>query len=85
MRKADAIELLEVRTFITTTSFGGELFRLYERGDREDVECEAIEAEIQDRTLAFRITGRHKSRPRDKPWSHDYTYNGPFLVHWADA
>ena len=40
MRNADAIELLDVRAFITTRSFGGELFRIYERGDREEMECE---------------------------------------------
>jgi len=83
MRRADAIELLDVRTFIKTAEFGGELFRLYERGDREDVECDAIEAETRDGLLIFRVTGKHQSRPH-KSWSHDYTYGGPFLVHWSD-
>ena len=85
MRNADAIELLDVRAFITTRSFGGELFHMYERGDREEIECEAIEAEIQGSTLTFRVTGKHKSQPEGKPWTHDYTYSGHFLVHWTDA
>ena len=85
MRKADAIELLDSRTFIKTTRFGGELFRSYERGDREDIECEDLEAEIQGATLTFRATGRHKSDPRGRPWSHEYSYSGHFVVHWADA
>lgn len=85
MRKADAIELLDSRTFITTQSFGGELFRIYERGDQEDIECESLEAEIEGTMLTFRVTGRHQSSPRGKPWSHEYSYNGHFIVHWADA
>lgn len=85
MRKADAVELLDVRTFITTRSFGGELFHTYERGDREEVECETLEAEIQDATLVFRATGRHRSDPKTKPWTHEYSYRGRFLVHWADS
>lgn len=85
MRKADAIELLDVRTFITAQSFGGELFHPYERGDREEVECESLEAEAQDATLTFRATGRHRSDPKAPPWSHDYTYHGRFIVHWADS
>lgn len=84
MRKADAVELLDVRTFITIESFGGELFHSYERGDREEVECETIEAEIQGAMLVFRATGKHRSDPKAKPWTHDYTYSGRFLVHWAD-
>ena len=85
MRKADAIELLDVRVFIKTRAFGGELFHDYERGDREDVECETIDAEVQGPVLAFHLTGKHKSRPQARPWSHDYSYSGRFLVHWADA
>ena len=69
MRSADAIELLGVRAFITTRGFGGELFHIYERGDREEIECEAIEAEIQGAALAFRVTGRHKSQPKAEPWA----------------
>lgn len=85
MRKADAIELLDVRTFITARSFGGELFHTYERGDREEVECDTIEAEIQDAVLTFRATGKHRSGPRAPSWVHDYSYSGRFLVHWADS
>lgn len=85
MRKADAIELLDTRTFIRTRQFKGELFRTYERGDREDIEWETLEAEIQGPTLTFRATGRHRNDPRSKPWSHEYSYNGHFVVHWADA
>jgi hypothetical protein len=85
MRKVDAIELLDSRTFIRTKSFGGELFRTYERGDREDMECETLEAEIEGSILTFHATGRHRSKPKDKPWSHDYSYCGHFVVHWADA
>ena len=85
MRSADAIELLDVRAFITTRTFGGELFHMYARGDREDIACEAIEAEVQGMTLTFRVTGRRRSQPEGKPWTHDYTYSGHFLVHWADA
>jgi hypothetical protein len=85
MRKADAIELLDSRTFIMTRHFGGELFRTYERGDREDIECETLEAEIQGLTLTFHTTGKHKSDPKGKRWSHDYSYSGHFVVHWADA
>jgi hypothetical protein len=85
MRSADAIELLDVRAFITIRAFGGELFHIYERGDREEMECEAIEAEIQGTTLTFRVTGRRRSQPEGKPWTHDYTYSGHFLVHWTDA
>jgi hypothetical protein len=85
MRSADAIELLDVRAFITTREFGGELFHLYERGDREDIECEALEAEVQGTTLAFRVTGTRKSQPKREPWVHDYCYNGGFLVHWTDT
>jgi hypothetical protein len=85
MRKADAIELLDSRTFIMTRRFGGELFRTYERGDREDIECETLEAEIQGMTLTFHATGRHKSDPKGKPWSHEYSYVGHFVVHWEDA
>jgi len=85
MRKADAVELLDVRTFITAQGFGGELFHRYERGDREDVECETIEAEIQGATLTLRVTGKHRSDPKAKPWTHGYTYSGRYLVHWADS
>jgi len=85
MRKADAIELLDSRTFIRTTDFGGELFRSYERGDRDDMECETLEAEVEGTMLTFRATGRHKSNLRGKPWSHEYSYNGHFVVHWADV
>ena len=85
MRKADAIELLDSRTFIRTKSFGGELFRTYKRGDREDIECESLEAEIQGLTLSFHAMGRHREDPKGKPWSHDYSYSGRFVVHWADA
>ena len=85
VRKADAIELLDARVFIKTKSFGGELFHAYERGDGEDVECETIEAEIQGATVTFRAAGKHRSRPKGKPWSHDYSYSGCFLVHWTDA
>jgi hypothetical protein len=85
MRKADAVELLAVRTFITAQGFGGELFHRYERGDREDVECESIEAEIQGATLILRVTGKHRSDPKAEPWTHEYTYSGRYLVHWADS
>jgi hypothetical protein len=85
MRKADAVELLDIRTYITVQSFGGELFHMYQRGDREDVVCETIEAEVQDAVLTFRATGKHRSDPKAKPWTHDYTYSGRFLVHWADV
>jgi hypothetical protein len=85
MRKADAIELLDVRAFITTRSFGGELYHIYKRGDREELECEALEAEIQGATLTFRVTGKHRSDPKGQLWTHDYTYSGHFLVHWTDA
>ena len=85
MRKADAIELLDSRTFITTKSFGGDLFRAYERGDREDMECETLEVEIEGTTLTFRATGRRRSNPKGKPWSHEYSYSGHFVVHWADT
>ena len=85
MRKADAVELLDVRTFITTEGFGGELFHTYERGDAEDVECQTIEAESEGTTLTFRVTGKPKSDPKAKPWTHEYTYNGCYLVHWADS
>ena len=85
MRKADAVELLDVRTFITATAFGGELFHRYERGDGENVECETIEAESKGSTLVFRVTGKHRSDPRAQPWTHEYTYSGHYLVHWADS
>ena len=85
MRKADAVELLDIRTFITTRDFGGELFHPHELGDRDSVNCESIEAEMQGNLLTLRITGRHRSRPEAAPWVHDYTYSGRFLVHWADA
>ena len=85
MRKVDAIELLDSRTFIKTKHFGGELFHTYERGDREDMECEILEAEIEGPTLTFHATGRHRSDPKGEPWSHDYSYSGHFVVHWADG
>jgi len=85
MRSADAIELLDVRAFITTMDFGGELYHMYVRGDREDIACETIEAEVQGTTLNFRIAGKHKSQPQGKPWVHDYSYSGRFLVHWTDS
>jgi hypothetical protein len=85
MRKADAVELLDTRTFITTRDFGGELFHSYQLGDREDVNYENIEAEIQGDLLTLRITGRHRSDPEAEPWVHDYTYCGRFLVHWTDT
>lgn len=85
MRKADAVELLDIRTFITAQSFAGELFHAYERGDKEEVECETIEAEIEGATLTFRATGRHRSDPKAKVWIHEYSYSGRFLVHWADS
>jgi hypothetical protein len=85
MRKADAIELLDSRTFITTKSFGGELFRTYERGDREDIECDTLEAVIEGPTLTFHATGQHRSDPKARPWSHEYSYSGHFVVHWADT
>jgi len=84
MRSADAIELLDVRAFIKTNRFEGELFHPYQRGDPGDIECESIQAEIQDGTLVFHATGRHRSDPGAEPWSHDYSYHGAFMVHWTD-